>query len=182
MAYNSEGSVVENCFADVSGQQGLNGLFGTNLGETINCTEFVPYIYMGDGVLSEPVVIGETQTDRLVEALNAWVNAQEEPNLYREWIEGLTIYVPQFGEFWDDIADNESLSSVFVYPNPVIDRVVIEGVEAAEVEVYNAIGQRVKTVRSTNEIPVEDLSQGVYLLRIADAEGRKHVVRVAVKE
>jgi hypothetical protein len=76
----------------------------------------------------------------------------------------------------------ENVSQINVYPNPAKDRVVIEGIEAAEVNVYNALGQVVKTVRGTNEIPVSDLPQGVYLLRIADAEGRNHTARVAVKE
>ena len=76
----------------------------------------------------------------------------------------------------------ENALQINVYPNPAKDRVVIEGIEAAEVNVYNALGQMVKTVRGTNEIPVSDLPQGVYLLRIADAEGRNHTARVAVKE
>ena len=105
----------------------------------------------------------------------------EEPNLYREWIEGLTIYVPQFGEFWDDIADNESFSSVLVYPNPVIDRVVIEGVEAEEVWVYNGLGQVVKSVRGMNKIGLEGLPQGVYLLRIVDAEGKVYTNKITVR-
>ena len=47
---------------------------------------------------------------------------------------------------------------------------------------YNALGQLVKTVRDTNEVSVADLVEGVYLLRITDIEGKKHVTRVAVKE
>ena len=40
----------------------------------------------------------------------------------------------------------------------------------------------VKIVRRTNEIDVEGLPEGVYLLRITDAEGRNHTARVAVKD
>ena len=68
------------------------------------------------------------------------------------------------------------------YPNPARDRVVIEGMEAVEVMVYNTFGQMVKCVRGTNEIDVEGLAEGVYLLRITDADGRSHAARVAVKE
>ena len=86
VAYNSEGSVVENCFADIRGQQGWGvGLFGANLGETVNCTEFIPY--MGDGLLSESVVIGGTETNQMVEALNAWISIQDEPRLYGFFIQ-----------------------------------------------------------------------------------------------
>lgn len=72
--------------------------------------------------------------------------------------------------------------SVGCYPNPANGVVRIEGVEADEVWVYNALGQMVKTVRNSNEISVEGLSEGVYLLRITDADGRCHAVRTIVKE
>ena len=73
-------------------------------------------------------------------------------------------------------------SELFIYPNLAKEKVTINGIEAAEVQVYNALGQVVKRVRNSNEISVEGLPEGVYLLRIADIEGKKHVVRVAVKE
>ena len=169
VAYNSEGSVVENCFADVSGQQGLNGLFGTNLGETINCTEFVPYIYMGDGVLSEPVVIGETQTDRLVEALNAWVNAQEEPNLYREWIEGYYIPVPEFGEVWG-VTENVVFSRTNAYPNPGNNILNIRTVlQNAWVEVYDVNGRlmhRQAITENVTTINAESWPSGTYIWKV----------------
>lgn len=72
--------------------------------------------------------------------------------------------------------------SVGCYPNPAKDFVRIEGTEAAEVQVYNALGQLVKTVRGMNEIDIEGFAEGVYLLRITDADGRSHAARVAVKE
>ena len=82
---------------------------------------------------------------------------------------------------FDGVDEQENIITT-VYPNPAVDRIRIDGVEAVEVQVYNALGQLVKTVHDTNEIPVSDLPQGVYLLRIADAEGRNHTARVAVKE
>ena len=75
----------------------------------------------------------------------------------------------------------ENALQINVYPNPAKDRVVIEGIEAAEVNVYNALGQLVKTVRGTNEIDLSGLVDGVYLLRVTDAEGKKHLARVVVK-
>ena len=67
-----------------------------------------------------------------------------------------------------------------VYPNPAKEKVTIEGIEVAEVQVYNALGQVVKTVRNTNEIPVSDLPQGVYLLRITNAMGVSQTERITV--
>ena len=72
-------------------------------------------------------------------------------------------------------------SELFIYPNPAKEKVTIEGIEATEVKVYNALGQRVKMVRGTNEINVSGLPEGVYLLRIADIEGRIFMEKVMVR-
>ena len=81
---------------------------------------------------------------------------------------------------YDAVEENKD-SEIALYPNPVRDRVVIEGIEVAEVEVYNALGQIVKTFQGTNEISVADLPQGVYLLRIADAEGKDYTNKIMIR-
>ena len=81
---------------------------------------------------------------------------------------------------YDAVEENKD-SEIALYPNPVRDRVVIEGIEVAEVEVYNALGQIVKTFQGTNEITVADLPQGVYLLRIADAEGKDYTNKIMIR-
>ena len=68
-----------------------------------------------------------------------------------------------------------------VYPNPAKEKVTIDGIEVAEVQVYNAIGQLVKTVRNSNEINVAGLAEGVYLVRITDAKGVSQTERITVK-
>ena len=89
---------------------------------------------------------------------------------------------------WAEVCDTWSISEIdenknlILYPNPTTGKVTVVGVEASEVMVYNALGQLVKTVRGTNEIDLSRLAEGVYLLRIADAEGRNHTARVVVKE
>ena len=75
----------------------------------------------------------------------------------------------------------ESVSQINVYPNPALEMVHIEGVEVAEVMVYNALGQVVKTVRGTNEIDLSGLVDGVYMLRIRDKEGRIFLEKVMVR-
>ena len=75
----------------------------------------------------------------------------------------------------------ESISEAKVYPNPASEMVHIEGVEPTEVRVYNTLGQLVKTVRNTNEVNIGDLPEGIYLLRITDADGKRYANRVAVR-
>ena len=70
---------------------------------------------------------------------------------------------------------------ISVYPNPAMETVTINGVEAAEVQVYNALGQLVKTVRNSNEVSLGGLPQGVYMVRIADAENKVFTAKVAVR-
>ena len=89
---------------------------------------------------------------------------------------------PEYGTCTFDGVEETKESGISIYPNPAKDRVIVEGIEAAEVEVYNALGQMVKTVRGTNEIDLSGLVEGVYLLLITDTEGKNHVARVAVKE
>ena len=88
---------------------------------------------------------------------------------------------PEYGFCTYTAVEETKDSEIFIYPNPAKDRVIVEGIEAAEVEVYNALGQLVKTVRGTNEIDLSGLVDGVYMLRIMDADGENHVARVMVK-
>jgi hypothetical protein len=71
-------------------------------------------------------------------------------------------------------------SLLTIYPNPAKEKVTIDGIEVAEVQVYNAIGQLVKTVRNSNEIGVEGLPEGVYLLHIHDKQGVSHTNRITI--
>ena len=78
----------------------------------------------------------------------------------------------------------EEKESVFAFPNPTNDRVVIEGIEAAEVQIYNAIGKCVASAKCKGEpltIDISSLPAGVYFVNITDGEGRKCVKKV-VKE
>ena len=81
--------------------------------------------------------------------------------------------------FWSDLLNVTEISNeVKLYPNPTKDIIKIEGIEVAEVEVYNALGQRVKIVQSTNEIDLSGLVEGIYMLRITDAEGKVYTNKI----
>ena len=76
--------------------------------------------------------------------------------------------------------NEKTVTALQVWPNPASETVRIDGVEVDEVQVYNALRQVVKTMRGTNEISVAELPQGVYLVRITDAEGKVFTAKVAV--
>ena len=79
------------------------------------------------------------------------------------------------------IDENESHHISKLYPNPATGTVRIEGEKSIEVQVYNTLGQLVKTVQNTNEVSLEGLPQGVYLLRVTLENGQVYSDKV-VKE
>lgn len=60
----------------------------------------------------------------------------------------------------------QSETAAKLHPNPTEGLVSIEGEKATVVQVYNTLGQLMKTVQNTNEVSLEGLPQGVYLLRV----------------
>ena len=74
----------------------------------------------------------------------------------------------------DLLTVDEHSEEVELFPNPAREKIEIDGIEVAKVQVYNAIGQLVKTVQNTNEIDMSHLSEGVYLLRITTTDGSLH--------
>ena len=128
-------------------------------------------------------MVGSTSTDIMVDALNAWVDMQEDSSIYKRWKPIYEpYYIPMFEDGIEAVGENNGTAFLLsVYPNPTNGVVRIEGVVADEVQVYNALGQVVKTVRNSNEVSLEGLVEGVYLVRIADAEGKVFIAKVAVK-
>ena len=82
----------------------------------------------------------------------------------------------------DENNNDESLS---VYPNPVADRLVVNGHDMRQVELVNIMGQRVLVGVVGNDENVElslvGLPSGVYLLRVLMDNGST-VVKKGVKE
>ena len=70
----------------------------------------------------------------------------------------------------DDVTENEQ-EAVSVYPNPTRSQIVIEGVEVAVVEVYNALGQQVMTSKE-QIVDLSALETGVYFVRIESTDGQ----------
>ena len=90
-----------------------------------------------------------------------------------------------YQEYHNGIEEDDpstGLETFVVYPNPTKEKVMIEGIEVAEVQIYNALGQVVRRVKSTNEIGLRGLTEGMYWLRINDKEGRSFAAIVVVRE
>ena len=140
------------------------------------------YCVNGGCILEDPVEIGGEMVDDLKEALNRWVAMQQSSSDYENWCDD--VWMEQCGapllctvyeatEEFTEFSETPQL-----YPNPAREKVTIEGIETAKAQVYNALGQLVKTVRGTNEIDVEGLAEGVYLVRIMDADGKVYTNKI----
>lgn len=82
----------------------------------------------------------------------------------------------------EGVDENEAENDVItISPNPTNAFVRIEGVTVAEAQVYNTMGQLVKTMENTNEINLKGFPQGVYLLRITDEKGTATTRKVVVE-
>ena len=71
--------------------------------------------------------------------------------------------------------------TLMVYPNPASEVLYIQGFEPIVVKAFNALGQLVKTIKNESQINVSDWAEGVYVLRIAAADGKVFERRVSVK-
>ncbi len=81
------------------------------------------------------------------------------------------------------VSDIEGLSGANMYPNPAKDLVTVdftlEETTSLDIEVYNALGQRVKSLGNTDydqgqnsvQVDVADLANGVYTVRMQSAQG-----------
>ena len=149
----------------------------------------VPYVEEGRGhwKLTEEITFelenGMVSTDDLLDALNFKVQLLDDDELL-DWCDtGMGFdnqQLPVFCNF-DVTMLEENTTSVEVYPNPAKEKVTIEGAEAAEVQIYNALGQLVKTMHNTNEIEVSGLLEGIYVLRVTATDGMTYSARVMVQ-
>lgn len=76
--------------------------------------------------------------------------------------------------------DENNVASFEVYPNPMNNTLYING-DVQNVTIFNAVGQQVLFVESRNEINVEDLSEGLYFVRISDKRGNSVVKKIVKK-
>ncbi|MDG1227337.1 MAG: T9SS type A sorting domain-containing protein, partial [Polaribacter sp.] len=69
--------------------------------------------------------------------------------------------------------DIVALNSFTIYPNPTENTLFISGSESPlTISIYNVLGEEVLSVKNRNNINVEALPSGVYMIRITDGVGQ----------
>ena len=134
-------------------------------------------VYRGETLISGDLIT-ETEYTDLYSG-----NGRLKYHVLAVYSDGLTskAYNIVYCEQTDVVDENGGGTNVTVYPNPANGVVRIEGVVADEVQVYNALGQMMKTVQGTNEIDLSGLVDGVYLMRIMDADGKVYTNKITVR-
>jgi len=68
---------------------------------------------------------------------------------------------------------DEHLFAIAIYPNPTDNTLFITGIETPiTVAIYNVLGKEVLSIKNTNNINVQALPSGVYMIRISDGVGQ----------
>ena len=76
--------------------------------------------------------------------------------------------------------DDNTLANIFLYPNPVIDKLFIQGLlNPTKISVYDVLGKLVLSKTASSEINVDNLQSGIYILKIVD--NQKEIVRKFIK-
>lgn len=77
---------------------------------------------------------------------------------------------PEYGYCTYEVVEDNKDSEISIYPNPVKDIVVIEGVEAFEVHVFNSLGQLIKETKE-NILDLSDQEAGTYIIKVITPSG-----------
>ena len=69
--------------------------------------------------------------------------------------------------------EDEHLFAISIYPNPTSNTLFITGNKTPiMVSIYNVLGKEVLSIKNTNNINVQALPSGVYMIRISDGVGQ----------
>jgi alpha/beta hydrolase fold/Secretion system C-terminal sorting domain len=78
--------------------------------------------------------------------------------------------------------ENEGVSALQVYPNPVVNDFTIEGlVGTLDIKIYNAFGQLVFMAQTDNKTVDIDLTPGLYFLQVKSMETNRWYVHKIIK-
>ena len=86
-------------------------------------------------------------------------------------IPGYPLRVGQTSFYWG-VEEAEASAFATIHPNPTTGTVRIEAEDVKEIQVFNQLGQCLKTAQNTNEVCLEGLPQGLYLLRVTLEDGK----------
>jgi len=76
--------------------------------------------------------------------------------------------------------DDQKLTNISIYPNPVDDKLFIQGLQKeTKVSIYTILGKLVLSKMTSSEIDVNNLKSGVYIIKIV--AGQKETIQKFIK-
>jgi len=90
--------------------------------------------------------------------------------------------LPESWTLGDDLTatqENDE-AKLLLYPNPTTGEVHIAGVSIEKVQVYNTLGQLIKTFGRCNTLDLSDLQKNIYLLRLTDEQGETWMQKLVI--
>ncbi|MEN8826496.1 MAG: BspA family leucine-rich repeat surface protein, partial [Wenyingzhuangia sp.] len=67
--------------------------------------------------------------------------------------------------------NDQKLTNISIYPNPVNDKLFVQGVlYVSEISIYDVLGKLVLSKTTSSELDVSNLKKGIYLIKIKDQQ------------
>lgn len=80
------------------------------------------------------------------------------------------------------IAQTFSNTTISIYPNPTQGNVFVTGILPSSIQLYNSVGQLVRSLTGTDHISLAEFSSGLYFINIYDEGGRMLTRSKIIKE
>ncbi len=81
-----------------------------------------------------------------------------------------------------DVTSVTEVENIRIYPNPADDKIIIQCHEIENVEIYNTIGMLVVSHNNgDNVVNINDLTSGLYFVRVTDKDGNISTVKIIKK-
>lgn len=77
--------------------------------------------------------------------------------------------------------ENLDNSVLKMYPNPANNTITVEGVEVAEITIYNITGTLMQKAENQNVIDVSSYGKGTYILKILDKNGHLYIRKAVIQ-
>jgi len=90
--------------------------------------------------------------------------------------------LPESWTLGDDLTTTQENdeAKLLLYPNPTQGEVHIVGVSIEKVQVYNTLGQLIKTFGRCSTLDLSDLPKNIYLLRLNDEQGETWMQKLVI--
>ncbi len=100
-------------------------------------------------------------------------NISSEPNEFSLWASLTEENKPVWGSCPTASIDDQYFTNLSVFPNPVENSLFILGNDTPiSVSIYNVLGKEVISIKNTNNINVQALPSGMYVIKISDGVGQ----------